>query len=366
MDILILGNGFDLAHELDTRYTDFLDYCQKNDIVGNVWLKHFILSKQNLGNKWIDLEDEIYQVIKNIDENIKKATNNYKNPLFPKAYCFHNNYINQDSDLRKILLQLQNYSRSPKTDDKEYVSFDGRSKNYSYYFFATHKGFVNFLYDQLREVTEIFDKYLTDEVLPKIGKKNFEFSLANRNYIRVLNFNYTNTYEKLYHLHNINAEANPKYVYVHGKICNSDECNLILGTHSFYNHLPNDLAEEVHVEFNIFKKHNQRHRYGTIEAYQGLLRELNDKKRIIKPIFYVIGHSLDKADHNILKHIFKAKEDSIINVYYHNQEALDRLITNITEIMGEEETMTKVRFIKQDDPKRGILIPKKEEQFAKA
>ena len=30
MDILILGNGFDLAHGLDTKYVDFLNYCEKN------------------------------------------------------------------------------------------------------------------------------------------------------------------------------------------------------------------------------------------------------------------------------------------------------------------------------------------------
>ena len=28
MDILILGNGFDLAHGLKTKYSDFLDYCE--------------------------------------------------------------------------------------------------------------------------------------------------------------------------------------------------------------------------------------------------------------------------------------------------------------------------------------------------
>lgn len=29
MDILILGNGFDLAHGLKTKYSDFLEYCKK-------------------------------------------------------------------------------------------------------------------------------------------------------------------------------------------------------------------------------------------------------------------------------------------------------------------------------------------------
>jgi hypothetical protein len=29
MDLLIIGNGFDLAHGLPTRYTDFLRYCRE-------------------------------------------------------------------------------------------------------------------------------------------------------------------------------------------------------------------------------------------------------------------------------------------------------------------------------------------------
>ena len=70
-----------------------------------------------------------------------------------------------------------------------------------------------------------------------------------------------------------------------------------------------------------------------------------------------MGHSLDKTDHNILKHILLAKEKSIIKIYYHNEEAQEKLINNITEIIGEEEVMSKVQLIHQHDPKRGILIP---------
>lgn len=29
MKILLIGNGFDLAHKLPTRYKDFLDFCDK-------------------------------------------------------------------------------------------------------------------------------------------------------------------------------------------------------------------------------------------------------------------------------------------------------------------------------------------------
>ena len=61
MDILILGNGFDLAHNLKTSYKDFLEYCSKLNIQditdgesaykeickNNLWLKHFITKQKN-------------------------------------------------------------------------------------------------------------------------------------------------------------------------------------------------------------------------------------------------------------------------------------------------------------------------------
>lgn len=81
MNILILGNGFDLAHGLNTKYADFLKYCQEkyctinnvgvdkdnNFLYNNVWAKHF-LNKTLQGDKWIDLENEIYNVIIKLSE----------------------------------------------------------------------------------------------------------------------------------------------------------------------------------------------------------------------------------------------------------------------------------------------------------
>ncbi len=105
-----------------------------------------------------------------------------------------------------------------------------------------------------------------------------------------------------------------KSIYVHGQVCNSDNCNLILGTHSFDNKRTSSNTNPIPVDFNVLKKHNQRHRYGTIEAYQKLLNKLNNPKRIIKPVFQVVGHPLDKTDHNILKNVFLANKNAVINI----------------------------------------------------
>ena len=342
MDILILGNGFDLAHGLKTRYTDFLDYWKKDKNVENVWLKHFVNRQKQLGDKWIDLEEEIYNVIKEINKNLKDITDNYRYNSLSKLCSFKKDYTDEKFDLSKINKYFKIPIRIVETDEKEYGIIG------QFYYFKTYKGLINFLYDQLRDFTKQFKKYLSLEFLNNLTIKKYNFKLSKNKIRKVLNFNYTSTYKLLYDQYSIDS----KYVYIHGRVLPSSDCELVLGTQSFSN-------EEINVEFNVFKKHNQRHRYGTIEAYQDLLKELNDKRRIINPVFHVIGHSLDKADHNILRHIFKVRENSTINIYYHNQEALERLINNITEIIGEEEVMAKVRFIHQEDPNRGILIPKK-------
>ncbi len=72
----------------------------------------------------------------------------------------------------------------------------------------------------------------------------------------------------------------------------------------------------------------------------------------------MIGHSLDETDKNILEHLFLINQNAIINIYYHDEEAQESYINNITDIIGEEEVMRRVRLIDQHDKTRGILKEK--------
>ena len=85
------------------------------------------------------------------------------------------------------------------------------------------------------------------------------------------------------------------------------------------------------------------------------LRTLNKEHQTI---FHVIGHSLDETDKKILKHLFITNKNAIINIYYHDEEAQENYINNITEIIEEEEVMRRVRLIYQHDKTRGILKEK--------
>lgn len=260
--------------------------------------------------------------------------------------------------------EINNYLRQPDDEcevgEKGYtILVDSTDDcNFSVYI-KTSKGFVSFLYDQLREFTKAFEYYLMKYAFEGFSEESTYKLLLQPNgtlpqgkTLFVLSFNYTDTCSRLYQRKpSFRYGYEIKTFYVHGQSDSSHNCNLVLGTHSF----DNNPIMGIPVEFNVFKKHNQRHKYATVEGVQDFLRLLTDPRRNIQPVFHVVGHSLDKTDHNILKHVFLANKNSIINVYYHNEEAQERLINNITNIIGEEEVLTKVRFIHQHDDKRGLL-----------
>ena len=368
MNILILGNGFDLAHGLKTKYSDFLDYCvEKNNkrIIGminygttfidNIWLQHFITTCNNYGKNWVDLEDEIYRVVLSLNKTLLDLSGGEIEMIFPLTFSIKKDIL--EFNFYKIIDYLKTCNNRLETDKKKYITVETNDFSHLYFYIENYQGLINFIYDQLRTFVEMFERYLNEVVMSEIDSEpKYQLSLLQsskpniKSFLFILNFNYTNTLTKLYKdTMDSKQKKSIRNFYVHGKI---NANNIVLGTQFF-----DDKNNNIPSEFNVFRKHNQRHRYNTIEDYQSLLQIIKSRNDDTKRIFHVIGHSLDKSDYAILKHIFLAHNDSIINIYYHDEEAQERLINNITKIIGEEEVMAKVRFIHQHDPKRGILIP---------
>ena len=107
----------------------------------------------------------------------------------------------------------------------------------------------------------------------------------------VVNFNYTNTFEKLYGKYLKNKGiTDTMYYHIHGSL---NENNLVLGTQ--------DLPSKDD-PFRLFTKEYQRLHYKTNKDYQKLLHELG-KSNEQYITFHIIGHSLDKVDHKILNKI---------------------------------------------------------------
>ncbi len=380
LHVLIIGNGFDLAHGLETRYTDFLDLASHGlktkdtnfldaDRSPSLWYKRFALMnrlekigvlKDKRGN-WFNLEQEIYEFIRN--PTLDKE-------LIDKISANEKRFLNTPNDREQVKLyhyyeqvKLQShYFTDPNSPLHTDNSQDMTTVVKALYERETLIPVYNNTVYGLRSFVDAFAVYLSQTVSDPIEnltqKPKFHFCLkeleeGNTNFQKhtlwVLNFNYTPTFQKLYEPPLTKRDINVHHCHIHGAL---GEGNLVLGCQSF------DPADKINPAWNVFTKHHQRHRYGTIEKYQELIRELSHFKGEVA--FHIIGHSLDEADHAILKHALcsshnTAVQDSFISVYYHDEEAHLRLINNITTILGEEDVMARVRFIAQHDPKRGIL-----------
>jgi hypothetical protein len=178
----------------------------------------------------------------------------------------------------------------------------------------------------------------------------------------ILSFNYTSTFELHYAKEVLINDEKNRYVYVHGKVStassstqnDSTDTKLVLGTQNFDRSKSDNI---IPVEFNQFQKYNQRHKYKSNVLYQELLNKI--KIYVKEPlIFYIIGHSLDKSDHYIIKNIFNVNKNSEINIFYHDESSHQNYLNKITDILGEENVDMRVIFRQQHDVNNGILIPK--------
>ena len=226
MNILIIGNGFDLAHKLPTKYTDFLDFLENVRILkeempqnleqlsdkidenlrqylfnsnssrldinskhqnyitemyelskDNLWITWFNQERKlnkTLGKYWIDFEAEISKVIQKIESTllelspIEECIDNYNELRFElNKYPIFNLFINKIYDI----------------DKSDEINMER----------ITEK-----LHNDLNKLIRCFEIYLEDFV-KNIDISQLSLDIYNLNVDKILTFNYTNTYQKLYY-----------------------------------------------------------------------------------------------------------------------------------------------------------------------
>lgn len=367
MNILVIGNGFDLAHGLPTRYDDFLNFVDEfieykvtnecnmrfldyfkslNEtninlydqidglIEDNRWLNYFLTLRENkvLLNKltWIDFESEISKVIKTFDE--------YRNKLISEK-VFENEQMRIDEHSFDVL----HYILEKK---EKIIQIDCLLS------LENIRELKEELITDLNRLIRCLEIYLDDYV-----RKNYFDKLQKIKFIealkidKILTFNYTNTYEHVYGKSNINFD------YIHGKADikhNLNSCNLVLGIDEYLG----ENEKNSNIEFIQFKKFFQRIYKGTGCLYKDWIKFYTEQKGKTPKIphelnLYFIGHSLDVTDKDILKELILFDEANT-TIYYHNQEALGRMIANLVKVIGEDELIRRtggsnacIKFVQQ-------------------
>lgn len=381
MDILMIGNGFDIAHRLPTTYVDFLNFIKitrdvltnkQKSIVNwygfeekrnfnfqkfsdliyekyinrvtkdkdklmevieeNFWLNYF-LEKQNLKTEnWIDFEKEISNVIQVLEKSIYDADNYSIDYLLGeclKKCCkvqldFAKCYIsNVEADIQYCLKK-----------DSEFSILSEKLK------------------EDLDTLIEILEIYLLEYVQPLINKYYVSPDIQSlSNSKKLISFNYTHTYSIVY------GKSNETPIhYIHGSIRTNKEDrsnNMVLGIDEYLS----DDENNTKLDFIEFKKYFQRIFKGTGAEYKEWLKKLENPcayhDATKRPNLYIFGHSLDISDKDIIKELI-LNQYLHTTIFYHNKKSRAEKIINLVKVIGQDKLIEltgngRIKFVEQKD-----------------
>ena len=228
MKILILGNGFDLAHGLPTRYEDFLEFAEVvlNDHSTVQDLKKLLKALFNNQLKSIT----IVFAPNRIDEFHKKLKNNVWYDYLKKLVDIDKSWHNIEREISviielleknyKVLYQdfseLSNVISDNIEVEKQRVKFKLFTESYIQRCWNTKRKLSDIeklqkrSFNDLKRFIRAFEIYLEDVIEPNISKiRHLPFFDAKR-FDYIINFNYTHTYEKVYGI------ATTRMCHIHG------------------------------------------------------------------------------------------------------------------------------------------------------
>ena len=315
MNILVIGNGFDLAHGLPTTYQDFLKfvevmkqilsgeteasridwkdidfrieeqiryilllgsdkiYLQKKKwekiIADNCWIEHFLQCQSYIGENWIDFESEISKVIQEFDKNLINISisSTAQGYILPRG-AFSNYFI---SDIHK--LEADRERAFMEYIEKFDAIFSSQTKSeYRESFYAEHpieklpdisyKEIINRLEEDLNKLILALEIYIADYVdkLTVEQKSSDIVQLLEKveEYERLdtfISFNYSHTLNRVYGVEIKQTDNGVNFDFIHGEAkTNTSENNMILGIDEYIK----GKKKNKNLLFLAYKKYYQR------------------------------------------------------------------------------------------------------------
>lgn len=356
MNILVVGNGFDIAHGLPTTYGDFLMFTKaletalhirewgkesgfnrdieslieenkklesypkgevwKGLIEDNIWLEFFYEWQNNMDENWIDFENVILQVIRSIELDIVEDISELITGL--SAPFFDMNFNPRGGGDFRYLARI-NKEKNAKGNMKKYVKEEE---------YVTFKDLRNLLLTDLHRLISAFELYLTEYVNAGcISLLSPDIRSISYNIDAVLSFNYTKTYAKLY-----DEGGEIDYDFIHGEVRGEGETvddimdanNMVLGIDEY---LPDDERNKK-VDFIEFKKFYQRIHKETGCKYKNWMEEIDE--------VYIFGHSLDTTDGDTLRDLI-LNDYVDVTIFYVDKKRYGQQIANLVKVIGQEE-----------------------------
>ena len=364
-NVLLIGNGFDVAHGLATSYNDFLlimkrwpdffstikdarkgrviavenpffkfacnakfideDNLNKlGDIIQrNSWVQYYCSCEAEIDG-WIDFEREIYPVI-DMFEFIFNSNYNIAEygGEFGEAHINRNEF--QSKRILRVAALWDKYING-KRAGSVYVKEPYVSKQYG----ILKKKILQDLRKEFDEFVQAFELYLIEFVYKRDDVKLLK-QIKEIGITTVISFNYTLT-EQLYGISEDDVH------HIHGMI----RKDLSIGKNTMVMGVNERLDQSM--DFIYFVKYFQRIQKESGVKYKELIRRFTQVGMMMETdyILYVYGHSLDETDEDILKYVIGDKDrrgmlnlkpEKVI-VFYYDDSDYEQKVINLIKLYG--------------------------------
>jgi len=318
--IILIGNGFDLAHGLKTSYRNFID---------DFWEKE--------REKIIEKTNCLYQY----EDDFIKIASPWE--IAPKLKQFNDNakgydWFNEFSAIRGSGVAFRtgdiiNFKVEHKNMFLKHISEKNYLKNWvdieEEYYFALNEclnnkwdGGIERLNQEFSMLQEALEEYLTIQTekrldpLNKIRKNIYpEFEIGADKFLSdvlFLSFNYT-TIENLYFNQYIERiYPNIEIIHIHGELKNPNN-SIIFG---YGDEIGDRYKHIVNKNDNRYLKNIKTFKYLENGNYQKILNFIDNQKYEI----FIMGHSCGISDRTLLNTLFEHKNCESIKIFFHQKD----------------------------------------------
>lgn len=312
--LVLIGNGFDLAHGLETRYSDFL-----------VWYLNKVVTIFYKNSRYEDDLTIIPKSHRKFDKEIKNINDfirykemslengieiNFKNEFFEELIEYSSNYnwVNIEYLYYQAVSRLYRSITDGYPESKSKVvaglkllnsCFDAIKRELELYLSTIDtKGLI------IKDIADNFIKYLR------------VYHPAEHNNIHFLNFNYTSTVENyLGFFETPPGKEDRRAValnYIHGRL-NDDSNPIIFG---YGDEMDPHYQQIENLNENEFLKNIKSFNYFRTNNYQSFNSFIDAERFDV----FIFGHSCGISDRILLNSIFEHKYRNKIRIFYYKKD----------------------------------------------
>jgi len=355
--LILIGNGFDLAHGLKTSYKDFifwyLDECfnkagmsangqfYEDEFIRVEILEHYRLMNlaRNAGeegiSKYLYDKGELRNYLDyKYDQTYISPTNIKKYNFVSESLAhvillkskFFKNLLYTCLDCGWVDIEQEYFNTLKKFNDKQ-------NSHDPDYIRTLNKNF-NFLKNKLEEYLipqdRQFDQRLNFQLVKQLGQEfnihDFDPSIAENelraklgkddsipyvNKVYILNFNYTDTFYNYIKEVKSNTFSKIEINHIHGQLNDLDN-PIIFG---FGDEHDKDYAQFEEIGNNTLFEHVKSYHYLKTSNYRNLIRFLNEGYYQV----FVVGHSCGLSDRTMFKEIFDHENCKSVKILHHKR-----------------------------------------------